>query len=344
MSIKIGDKVRFLNDVGGGTVVGFNGPHEVMIEQEDGFEIPSPVSECVVVEQQAAPQKPSNDSPKSSSTVASVGVDRSTIVSSRSNTNVDRLDLYLSFVPTDIEQIDRCSTKIYLINDSQYSLFFSLLSGEKDGSYRSLYNSTVSPNQRLFIEEISKPSLQQIEHLRAQVVALKGMGSFKLHAPIDRNINIKLTKFYKSSSFTHSGFLGCEAMTIELSKEQVNDIEALKQALSETIPQPKSTAEPKKISKPNPSLLEVDLHIEKLLDSTSGMSSGDILEYQLDHFRSVISKNSRFTGQKIIFIHGKGDGVLRNAIIRELKRMGRGDRYQEASFKRYGFGALMVTM
>ena len=38
--IKVGDKVKFLNDVGGGTVTGFLNKNMVNVENEDGFEIP----------------------------------------------------------------------------------------------------------------------------------------------------------------------------------------------------------------------------------------------------------------------------------------------------------------
>ena len=41
--IKIGDKVKFLNDVGGGVVTRFLNKNMVMVENYDGFEIPYPV-------------------------------------------------------------------------------------------------------------------------------------------------------------------------------------------------------------------------------------------------------------------------------------------------------------
>ena len=46
----------------------------------------------------------------------------------------------------------------------------------------------------------------------------------------------------------------------------------------------------------------------------------------------------------MVFIHGKGDGVLRKAVIDELKRKYSNCRYQDASFQEYGFGATMVTI
>ena len=49
--MKKGEKVRFLSEVGGGKVAGFQGKNIVLVEDEDGFEIPMPINEVVVVEQ-----------------------------------------------------------------------------------------------------------------------------------------------------------------------------------------------------------------------------------------------------------------------------------------------------
>ena len=48
--MKIGDKVRFLSEVGGGVVTGFLEKDIVLVEDADGFDIPMPVRECVVIE------------------------------------------------------------------------------------------------------------------------------------------------------------------------------------------------------------------------------------------------------------------------------------------------------
>ena len=37
--MKVGDKVRFLSEVGGGVITGFSGKDLVLVEDEDGFEI-----------------------------------------------------------------------------------------------------------------------------------------------------------------------------------------------------------------------------------------------------------------------------------------------------------------
>ena len=55
--MNIGDKVRFLNDVGGGKITGFRQGGIVMVEDEDGFAVPMSQHEVVVIE-----EKPSSPS------------------------------------------------------------------------------------------------------------------------------------------------------------------------------------------------------------------------------------------------------------------------------------------
>ena len=47
--MKIGDKVSFLSESGGGIIAGFQGKNIVLVEDEDGFQIPTPINEVVLV-------------------------------------------------------------------------------------------------------------------------------------------------------------------------------------------------------------------------------------------------------------------------------------------------------
>ena len=91
-------------------------------------------------------------------------------------------------------------------------------------------------------------------------------------------------------------------------------------------------------------IIEVDLHINQLVDSTAGMNNADMLRHQLHIFRQTMDSYKHAKGQKIVFIHGKGEGVLRKAVIDELKLHYPKCDYQDASFQQYGFGATMVTV
>ena len=48
--MKIGDKVRFLNEVGGGIIKGFQGKDIVLVEDADGFDIPMNKKEVVIID------------------------------------------------------------------------------------------------------------------------------------------------------------------------------------------------------------------------------------------------------------------------------------------------------
>ena len=88
----------------------------------------------------------------------------------------------------------------------------------------------------------------------------------------------------------------------------------------------------------------IDLHANQLLDSTIGMSAGDILEYQMQVFRDTLKQYEHKKGQKLIFIHGKGEGVLRRSILNELTYKHKSYIYQDASFQEFGYGATQVTI
>jgi hypothetical protein len=90
-------------------------------------------------------------------------------------------------------------------------------------------------------------------------------------------------------------------------------------------------------------IMEVDLHASALLETTAGMDNTSILKYQLDKFNEAMLSALSKRGTRIVFIHGKGDGVLRKAILTELKNKYSGCKWQDASFKEYGYGATMVT-
>lgn len=87
--------------------------------------------------------------------------------------------------------------------------------------------------------------------------------------------------------------------------------------------------------------MEVDLHIEKLVNSYKGMSNFDILNLQMDTARRQIEFATRKRIQKIVFIHGVGEGVLKAELDYLL---GRYDnlKFYDADYQKYGVGATEV--
>lgn len=87
--------------------------------------------------------------------------------------------------------------------------------------------------------------------------------------------------------------------------------------------------------------MEVDLHIEKLVNSHRGMSNYDILNLQMDTAKRQVEFASRKRIQKIVFIHGVGEGVLKAELDFLL---GRYDnlKFYDADYQKYGVGATEV--
>ena len=90
--------------------------------------------------------------------------------------------------------------------------------------------------------------------------------------------------------------------------------------------------------------MECDLHISALVESSAGMDNSEMLGLQLAKFRQVMSQNLRHPGTRVVFIHGCGQGVLREAILAELRHKYPYCSVQDASYQRYGFGATLVTI
>jgi len=95
-----------------------------------------------------------------------------------------------------------------------------------------------------------------------------------------------------------------------------------------------------KSGKRNNPPLEIDLHIHQLIDSEKGMSNFDMLNLQLKTVKKHLELAIKNKAQRIVFIHGVGEGVLRTELHHLLKKYP--VEFYEASYKNYGQGATEV--
>jgi len=350
--MKIGDKVRFLNAVGGGIVKGFKSKDIVWVEEDDGFETPALIRECIVIESdnKAPVKSPEKNVANNQEIAVQVSNDSKESYEIVELPGKERLNIYLAYLPLDIKMIGKCSYEVFLINDSNYYLFFNYMNRQNNAWY-SRFTELIEPNTRLFIEEFTKEQLNELERICVQFVAFKKDKPFSLKNTYSVELRIDGVKFYKLHSFRENEFFDDEAMIYPLVVDDIPERELLISAsdLQGAITQ-KAKADnsyrqpaPVKREKTQP-LMEVDLHINQLLDSFAGMNNTDMLNVQLDKFRQTMEENKNKKGQKIVFIHGKGEGVLKNALLSELKLKYKNFPVQDASFKEYGFGATMVTI
>ncbi|WP_418638867.1 Smr/MutS family protein [Winogradskyella sp.] len=118
------------------------------------------------------------------------------------------------------------------------------------------------------------------------------------------------------------------------------DIEAVKKEKASRKPKSAPTVKPKERHAPK---FEVDLHIHHLTKSSKGMSSYDILNLQLDTARGQLEFAMRKRIPKIVFIHGVGEGVLRQELETLFSRYNNVTFY-DADYKTYGLGATEVRI
>jgi dsDNA-specific endonuclease/ATPase MutS2 len=134
-----------------------------------------------------------------------------------------------------------------------------------------------------------------------------------------------------------------ELILIESSSDLMNNISKTNfssVAKEKEIPKPRSFVKEKK-SKKEEFVLEIDLHIEKLVTNKRGMSNYDILNIQTETVKRQMDFALRNRIPKVVFIHGVGEGVLKAELDFLL---GRYDNvtFQDANYQKYGLGATEV--
>ncbi len=393
--MKIGDKVRFLSETGGGRVSGFKGNNIVLVQDEDGFEIPTPINEVVVVTnedyssahqvsvsskrndtdnhtQHSIKQQLSSGTPDDLSDEEDEDVDDPSVnftPKPKERTGGDKLTVCLAFVPVDERDFQNTTFETYLVNDSNYLVAYAYFAIEGTNC-KLRFAGEIEPNTKLFLEEIHRNDLNSMLHLGVQLIAYKEDKAFLRQPMVDVQFRLDAIKFYKSNTFVANEFFEQHALLYRL----VDNGKVMRQftlsardfkseLYAESAPSPAAPkaqqehpVKPKAADHPKPAApkrtkqilkdekIVVDLHATEILDTTAGMSSADILEYQLDVFRRTLEEYKKNKGQKLIFIHGKGEGVLRRAIVHELNYRYKQYPYQDASFREYGYGATQVTI
>ncbi len=379
--MKKGDKVRFLSEVGGGKVAGFQGKDIVLVEDEDGFEIPMRINEVVVVEQdeysmgkmiaakmdakQRAEEHANTELHQDSRSIKAIlnehdeevdmnveeydPADREMTFVKQVQERVggNKLSAYLAFVPIDIKDVTNTRFETYLVNDSNYYLRYTYLVAEGN-AWTLKAEGEIEPNTKLFVEEFGRDMLNEMEHVAIQMIAYKKEKPFLLKPATDVQFRLDPVKFYKLHVFTENDFFEMPALlyTIvendEVARPLVIDSKRLKEQMYKD--QAVVTNQAKKAGKKDDGTVVVDLHADEVLETTAGMNSADILHYQMDIFKKTMDEYRKKKGQKIVFIHGKGEGVLRQTIVHELNYRYKSCTYQDASFQEYGYGATQVTI
>lgn len=88
---------------------------------------------------------------------------------------------------------------------------------------------------------------------------------------------------------------------------------------------------------------EIDLHIEEITDSHSGLTNGEIVMKQMRELRTFYQRAKSRRIRKLVIIHGVGTGVLKEEVRSFLHKQNSID-YFDADFREYGKGATAVEI
>ena len=219
--MKIGDKVRFLNEVGGGVVTGFIGNNLVNVENEDGFDIPVPIRDVVVVEtddyNMAKPEKPTGaSSVVEDNKPAEMPLTYKPMPMERAGAELG--NLYLCAVPVSPLMITESDMDLYVVNDCNYFVDFTLMKGENN-AWTVLYRGTVEPNMKIFLLTVDHEELNSLENLCMQMLYYKQGKSFLMKPAMSVRIKPDLSKFFKLHTFRENDFFDEKVQTWEVIRD-----------------------------------------------------------------------------------------------------------------------------
>lgn len=313
--MNIGDKVKFLNDAGGGEITQLIDNETVMVLSDiDDFEIPVLKKELIIV---------------TSDNKIKASIPTETVVS-KNKRSLQSLSLLFS--------VKKEIYTLQLYNPKSQTFVFGIYHKQNE-ELTGIYSGMVSPNS---CHNLCEYSLKDIEDIAGWYI----QGFFyeknqkELLPPINTRLKIRPAQLFKDGNKAFVEEISGEAIVFSL-ENKTDDLIPI--TAGDLFAKDAPTPKVKKERKDTRQLLEVDLHIHELLEDTRNMSANDMLEYQLEYFRKTIEENKKYKGKKIVFIHGVGNGVLKQRIRHELQKLPR-LTVQDASFQEYGWGATMVII
>ena len=346
MKFKQGEKVRFLNDIGGGVINSIDHNGIIYVQTDDGFEIPVQSKELIHAVgftesvNKATVAKPEKEKPakvQHSQPKPAASLPR--------NVSADiPVNLILGFIPESNGPVFNSTIGCYLINDSGYNAFYMLGTWERGGFYY-LSSGQVEADTKNFVKSFDQTTLSKISGIHVQVVLLSE-GRYSRKPPVDQIVDIGLVNFSKESFYRENAYFEEKAVVFNIagvseSTGEPDIVEVPEAALAQkTVSSNTTTSKPHK----KEDTLEVDLHMTESEMQHSMISQSGILTLQMTRFHAALDEAVSKKLRRLVIIHGVGQGTLKMQIRKELQEKYPQYLFQDASFREYGFGATMVHL
>lgn len=352
-----GEKVRFLNNVGGGVVTKVIDKHMVEVITDDGFEYPVMNEELISIDQEIVNREYGFTSENDKQKAQENNITESEAVFEEEEPEeevfenaTDDVNLFFAFVPTDTN-IEKADFMTYLVNDSNYSVMFNVYNDSASEFWNK--QGVLEANSKELLETFKNVKINELENFTFQFIFYKKAKHDK-KTVIEKNFKINAKHFFSLKKFVANDFFYEDSMVLPLVTEDgmkaamdnlvKKDIEKalsvkLKSQNAEKASNFKTQIQPQNQEK------VVDLHIHELIDDERGFSRNELLDLQMKKFTSELDDAVKKRIGRIVFIHGVGNGRLKLEISKALKK----PKYkklnsQDASFKEYGYGATMIMV
>jgi hypothetical protein len=352
MKFKVGDKVNFLNESGGGVITAVIDSRMVKVEVEGGFEMPVLTSELILdyrakeleeIEKEynrpvvSSSVKEEPEEEPESERISEISPFRSV---------KEEKGIYLVYEPHDQQWLLTGELDLFLVNHTSYDILYSLFL-EQEGVMKGIDYGSVPPESKIVIETLDRDHLDDWSKGFLQILFHHDEPQ-NILLPLHSKINVKVGRFYKEGSYVSNTLVGGKALVVNISPEaalekEQNSLLAQKHGVSSKKTDAQEVKEIPLIDKHRTGSREavVDLHIGELVDNISGLSGSDMLEIQMNYFKKVLESAIVNDYEKVTFIHGVGNGVLKNAIIREIDQY-EGLEGRMASITKFGVGAIDI--
>jgi len=349
MAFKIGDKVKLLNEAGGGFVTKIISPSMVEVSVEDGFNIPYATRDLLKVEDQGVASQffdeDFGEQPEIKEDPINDPSHISTELFKRQSLDLKK-GIYLAFVPQDQRWLMTGLIDVYILNHSDYDTLFSLYLLQENEFISKEYD-VVGPHNKFLIDTIDREDINDWLKGQLQVIFIKEQLD-KVISPLNKSFQIKGAKFYQETNFKHIDLLDSNALIVELitmdyqqmiskNSDEFKDLK-IEESPKAKIKLQKSLIQKYKIA---PLEAEVDLHISALSDDFKHLKPHEILSDQMEHFNKTIEDAMLHQYEKVIYIHGIGNGSLKKKLKDELRGYEEIE-VRDASFQQYGYGAIEV--
>ena len=313
----IGDKVRLIHGHEQGVIINFLPNNLVEVEIDDGFVIPVLRKEIAVVAKEEADHFEAPATSKKDDKLQPKEI-------------VGVKGLYLAFIPFNDQEVG-----LHLINNTDYTLLFSLSEVKDQKAYGAAEGKL---NGRSFIKSKNYllKEFDQWPSFLLQIIFHR-IGYFEIRPPLTKNLKLRTTSFFKK--MTKTPVIGKDGYLIQIDENQPVKVDP--EMLRETLLSPHTQEPAATTEKP---VREVDLHIEKILPEHAGMSNSEILNIQLNTFRQALDKAIVAGLDEITFIHGVGNGILKQAIQKEASQNKNIRFFKDAMKEKFGYGATLIRI